>query len=223
MACPPELAQHAASTRSAWEAILDEEAAGTVEVLLNTLEPYQREIEHHFAVEGQRRFRGLMAGYLHLFTRAKYVGSTLRDRIPLLPKPSQAVEKPAAWDLASFTRACSSVAGDRHLDARGRALPNRLLVEADRQGFPLNLLNEAVEAAAKLNWRQRYAQALVEILQQVEKESAHPAGVRRWIQKGVVWIADWVPPVALIAALVQLLWRYFDPYGRGYSFQVSDV
>src|SRR5216683_2981024 len=104
LACPPELATQAAQTRSTWERILGEEAAATVEVLLNTLEPYQREIEHHFAMEGQRRFRGPMAGYLHLFTRAKYVGSTLRDRIPFLPKPAQAVDMPAAWNLATFTR-----------------------------------------------------------------------------------------------------------------------
>src|SRR5262249_32039934 len=47
-ACPPDLTDKAASTRTAWEGILAEEATATVEVLLNTLEPYQREIEHHF-------------------------------------------------------------------------------------------------------------------------------------------------------------------------------
>src|SRR5205807_10444971 len=112
LACPPQQATQTAEKHANWEGILGEEAAPTVEVLLNTLEPYQRENEQHFALEGQRRFRGPMASYLHLFTRAKYVGSTLRDRIPFLPKPSQAVEKPASWDLATFTRACSSVAGD---------------------------------------------------------------------------------------------------------------
>jgi hypothetical protein len=223
LACPPELTTEAARTRSVWERILTEEAAATVEVLLNTLEPYQREIEQHFALEGQRRFRGPMAGYLHMFTRAKYVSSSLRDRIPFLPKPAQAVDTPPAWNLATFTRSCSSVAGDRHLDARGRALPNRLLVEADRQGFPLSLLTDPVEAAAKLDWRQRYASALVEILQQVEKDASNPTGMRRWVQSGMVFLADWVPPLAFLAALVMLLWRYFDPLGRGYSFQVSDV
>jgi hypothetical protein len=222
-ASPPQLTDAAARTLSTWQGVLGEEAAATVEVLLTTLEPYQREIEQHFALEGQRRFRGLMAGYLHLVTRAKYVGSTLRDRIPFLPKPSQAVDAPAAWDLATFTRACSSVAGDRHLDARKRALPNRLLVEADKQGFPLSLLTEAVEAAAKLNWRGRYAQALADVLHQFEQDSARPVGARRWLQRGFILLADWVPPVALLAAFVQLLWRYFDPMGRGYSFQISDV
>jgi hypothetical protein len=222
-ACPPELSQEAAWTRSTWESILGEEAAATVEVLLNTLEPYQREIEQHFAREGQRRFRGMMAAYLHLVSRAKSVGSTLRDRLPFLPKPAQAVDASTAWDLAAFTRACSSVAGDHHLDARGRALPNRLLVEADQQGFPLNLLTEPVEAAAKLDWRQRHAQALLEILQQVEQDSARPTGVRRWVQKGIIFIGDWLPPIALLAALFQLLWRYYDPFQKGYPVQLSDA
>ena len=145
-------------------------------MLLNTLEPYQREIEHHFTVESQRRFRGLMGHYLGLFTRTQYVGSTLRDRIPFLPRPAEQVQTPAAWDLATFTRACSSVAGERHLDARGQALANRLLVEADQQGFPLDLLTEPVETTAKIDWRQRYAQDLIEVLQQVEQQWAKPTG-----------------------------------------------
>src|SRR5205823_5646012 len=141
-------------------------------------EPYQREIEHHFTVESQRRFRGMMAAYLHLFTRVKYASNSLRDRIPFLPKPLQKVEAPAAWDVAAFTRACSEAAGERHLDARGRALANRLLVEADQQGFPLNLLSTPAEKAAALDWRQRYAAALVETLQQVELQWSQPVGMR---------------------------------------------
>ncbi len=207
--CPPDLSTTAIKTREAWEHILVEEAASTTEILLNTLEPYQREIEHHFAIEGQRRFHGLMAGYLHLLTRAKYFGSTLRDRLPFLTRPSQSVQTPAAWDLAAFTRNCSAAAGDRHLDARARALPNRLLVEADRQGFPLDLLTQPVEATAKLNWRQRDAQALVEVLSEVERGWAHPAGVRRWVQIGMTFLADWLPALVFLAACVVLLWRYF--------------
>src|SRR4051812_48595624 len=109
-ACPPDLTEVATRTQSAWERILGEEAGANAEVLLNTLEPYQREIEHHFALEGQRRFRGLMAGYLQLFTRMKYAGSTLRDRIPFMPRVRTAVATPAAWDLSTFTRACSDAA-----------------------------------------------------------------------------------------------------------------
>src|SRR5207253_5203800 len=136
-ACPPDLTEVAARTKACWERLLKEEAHATADILLNSLEPYQREIEHHFTVESQRRFRGLMASYLNLFTRVKYAGNSLRDRIPFLPKPLQKVEAPPTWDVAAFTRACSKAAGERHLDARGRALANRLLVVADQQGFPL--------------------------------------------------------------------------------------
>jgi energy-coupling factor transporter ATP-binding protein EcfA2 len=206
---PPDLKDNAERTRAAWAAPLTEEAAAASDVLLNTLEPYQREIEHHFALEEQRRFHGIMGWYLHLFTRARYVGSTLRERIPFLPRGQGTAEAPASWDLSTFIKACSDVAGNRHLDARGKALANKLLVEADQQGFPLDVLTEPIEARSALDWRQRYAGILHEVLQQVEREWSKPTGLRRLMQAVVVWLGNWTPPVALLAALIVLLWRYF--------------
>jgi hypothetical protein len=208
-AAPPDLTQEAVRVRAAWERLFDEEAAASGEVLLNTLEPFQREIEHHFTVEGQRRFHGLMAAYLGLFTRARYVGSSLRDRIPFLPRAKGAAAAPTTWDLGTFTRSCSDLAASRHLDARGRALANRLLVEADAQGFPVSLLNEPLEAATKFDWRGRYAQALVEVLHEVEQQWARPTGARRWVQAALGWLGDWLPPLALLAGCVAVLWRVF--------------
>jgi hypothetical protein len=224
-ACPPDLGDVAERTRSSWVGLLGEEAEAATQVLLNTLEPYQREIEHHFAVESQRRFRGLMASYLGLFTRAKYVGTTLRDRIPFLPRPAQAVATPSSWDLSAFTRSCSSAAGERHLDARNRALANRLLVEADRQSFPLDVLTQPTESAATIDWRQRYAQALVEVLNEVEQQWSRPTGARRWVQSAIVWLADWAPLVALLASLIRLLWLYFmgDSQGAKSKIELFDV
>jgi energy-coupling factor transporter ATP-binding protein EcfA2 len=205
---PPDLSDVAARSKAAWERLLDEEAHASADVLLNTLEPYQREIEHHFTVESQRRFRGLMAAYLQLFTRAKYAGNSLRDRIPFLPRPAEEVKPPTTWDVSAFTRACSGVAGERHLDARGRALANRLLVEADQQGFPLELLSPPTEKAAAIDWRQRYAGNLVEVLHRVEEAWARPTGARRWLQGGIIFLADWIPSVALLEACLLLLWQY---------------
>jgi hypothetical protein len=219
-ACPPEVTEVAQRTRAAWARPLAEEAQATSEVLLNTLEPYQREIEHHFALEGQRRFHSLMAWYLRLFTRARYVGSTLRDRMSWLPRSRDQVQTPS-WDLAMFTRACSDVAANRQLDARGRALVNRLLVEANNEDFPLNVLNQPVEALAVLDWRQRYSQILNEILAQVEQLWTRPTGVRRVFHGTVITLANWLPLVALLAALVVLLWRFFDPYGTAPPIQWS--
>jgi energy-coupling factor transporter ATP-binding protein EcfA2 len=211
-ACPPDLTEAATATQKAWEHILSAEAAATAEVLLNTLEPYQREIEHHFAREGQRRFRGLMATYLNVFTRARYVGSTLRDRIPLMPRSTDThIETPASWDLATFTRTCSRAAGEQHLDARGRALVNRLLVAADQQHFPLDLLTTPTEAVSKLDWRQRHGQALIEVIEQVERRWTNPRGGRRWLQTAIIWAGNTLPLAALFGICALLLWQYTVP------------
>ncbi|HEY7330641.1 MAG TPA: GTPase [Gemmataceae bacterium] len=220
---PPDLADIAERTRAAWMAPLTEEAAATSDVLLNTLEPYQREIEHHFALEEQRRFHGIMGWYLHLFTRAKYVGSTLRERIPFLPRGQNKTEPSESWDLSTFIKACSDVAGNRYLDARGKALSNKLLVEADHQDFPLDVLTEPTEERSRLDWRQRYAGILNEVLQQVEREWSKPTGLRRLIEAVVVWLGNWVPPIALLAALVVLLWRYFNPSAANPAPSTADV
>jgi hypothetical protein len=208
---PPDLTAPAASTQTVWKRTVDDEARTTADVLLNTLEPFQREIEHHFALQGQQRFHGMMAGYLYVFTRVKFVGSTLRDRVSLWPRPTSASAPPPAWDLATFTRACSETAASRHLDARGKALANRLLIEADQQGYPVNLLTPAVEAASRVDWRQRHALALTEVLQEVEAQWSRPTGARRWLHTLVIWVADWLPLIVLLAALFNLLWQYFHP------------
>jgi len=217
---PPDLTEIAERTKAVWEKLLADESGASADVLLNTLEPYQREIEHHFARESQRRFRGLMASYLHAVTRVKFVGSTLRDHLTLLPRPNQAAETPAAWSLAAFTTACSNVAGEQHLDARVKAMTNRLLVEADKLGFPLEVLTEPAESAAKLEWRQRYARALIEVLGQVERQWARPTGPRRWLQAGLVFLSDWLPSVTLLGACIWLLYQYFM---QGRSFALGDL
>jgi hypothetical protein len=164
-----------------------------------------------------------MAGYLNLFNRFKYVGSTLRDRIPMMLRGRDVVPTPATWDLASFTHACAEVAANRSLDARSKALANRLLVQADEQGFPLSVLNEGVESIGRLDWRQRHAQTLMEVLHQVEQQWTQPTGRRRVVQNVVVGLANWVPPLALLASLVYLLGRYFEVFGQKADFHLFDL
>ncbi len=222
-ATPPDLGEVAGRTQAAWVRPLADEAAAASEVLVDALEPYQREIEHHFALEGQRRFRGLMAGYLRLVTRVRYAGSSLRIRVPFLPRRHADEQAPPVWDISAFTKACSDVAGNRQLDARGKALANRLLVDAHNQGFPIGTIAQAVESRSALDWRQRFSQILLEVLQGVEQQWTRPQGWRRAVQTLLVWVTDWVPPLALLAAVANLVWRYFDPAGRGYPVSLSDV
>jgi hypothetical protein len=191
-------------------------------VLLDTLEPFQREVEHHFAAERQRHFRGVMGGYLQLFNKLKYTGSQLRVRIPFLPRVGQAPEPQTRLDLGEFARTCSAAASERHLDARGKALANRLLLNADQHGFPLHFLTKPTEAAAKLDWRQRFSQAMIDVLSKVEQEWAKPTGIRRYLQGAVVLLSDWLPGTAFIAALAFLLWRYFNLDGQNYQVHLWD-
>jgi hypothetical protein len=208
-AAPPDLTEQAERTKEVWIKLLGEEAGAEAEVLLNTLEPYQKEIEHHFALQRQGYFRGFMAGYLGVVNRLKYAGSTLRDRIPLLPRAESKSAAPVTWNLATFTEACSATASERHLDARGRALANRLLVHADEQGFPVRLLSGTTDNAAKINWRDRYSRSLIEVLGQIEQDWSRPKGIRRVIRSSIIILADWLPLVALMGAFAIPLWRYF--------------
>ncbi len=208
---PPDLTEAARRSEKAWETSLEKEAQTTADVLLATVDPYQREIEQHFALQGHRRFRGLMASFLNLATRLRYFGTNWRRHIPrpLRGDLAEAADT-QAWDLAAFSRACSGLASDRHLDARGRALPNHLLVQADGEGFPASLLSSPTEAVAQTDWRQRFAAVLIEVLHEVESQWANPTGPRRWVQATLVWLGDILPWLALVGTgafyLYQLFW-----------------
>jgi energy-coupling factor transporter ATP-binding protein EcfA2 len=214
---PPDLTDVAERTRSAWVKPLAEEARAMTEVLLNTLEPYQHEIEMHFALEGQRRFRGPMAGYLSLITRLQYAGSGLRDRFSIRPRSKDKNKPGPSWDLAVFTRACSESAASRQMDSRVRALSNRLLVEADRQGFPVDLLNGPVEEVTRLDWRTLHARSLSEVLQQVEQVWSKPVGSKRYLHGTLMFLANWLPLTLFMASLLVVLWRFFGVTSNGES------
>jgi hypothetical protein len=215
--CPPDLSESAERIRGAWSRLLGDEAEAVTTVLLNTLDPYQKEIEHHFASERQKHFSGIMSWYLQAFNKLRYAGSSLRDQIPFAGRGS-GVKTPQEWDLARFTEACSAAASEQHLQSRLKALTNRLLVEADTLGIPLGLLSEPTESLAHLDWRGRYAQTMIEVIGTVERGLSEPTGARRWLQKGVILLGDWLPGVAGATMGVFLLWQYtmrdrhFDPW-----------
>jgi hypothetical protein len=205
--CPPDLTAAAERTRDAWDKILRAEAGTFADVLLTTLDPNQREIEHHFRLEGQRRFRGLMAGYLSLLTRVQYAGSRLRSNLPFSIGGGR--QQTATISLAQFTHDCIRAAGQRGLDQRQRALSNRLLVEADQNGFPPEVLPPTVAEVEKQNWHELYGSDLNDSLSHVERQWSRPTGLRSWMQAVLVQSANFVPGLTLVAAIIVLLWRYF--------------
>lgn len=205
---PPDLTAQAARVRDAWQKVLDEEAEDQADVLVGTLEPYQNEVEHHFSVRGQQRFRGIMAGYLRVTTKLKYFGTSLRDKIPLAPKLSAADATPD-WDLGAFVQSCAHVAGERVLGQRMTALVNKLLVEADQRGFPIALLNDRTAETARLNWEERITHAVVESLTDVEREATNPTGWRKVVRGTVGLLGNLLPEAVLVGTILVLLYRFF--------------
>ncbi|MGL6076652.1 MAG: GTPase [Fimbriiglobus sp.] len=207
---PPDLAGPSAKVRQAWEQALNSEAAAQSEVLVSALEPYQNEVEQQFSTRGHQRFRGLMAGYLRLTNKLRYVGSTLRDRVPFAGKlPDAKSLATGDWDMTSFVRSCARTAGERVLSQRMTALGSRLLVEADQQGYPVNTIHDATTNAAKLDWEDRTTRTVVEALSQVEKEVTEPTGSRRVLRTLVSFLGNFVPEAVLLSAIAVLLWRFF--------------
>ena len=205
---PPDLSVQAARVRTAWEIVLTTEAEQQAEVLVSTLEPYQQEVEHHFSVQGQQRFWGLMAGYLRITTKFRYFSTSLKDRIPFVPKLG-VISTPDSWNLTEFVQSCSRTAAERVLTQRLSALSNKLLIEADQKGMPLNLLNGPTTDATKLQWEERYTRGLVDALTQVEQEVTKPTGWRRFVRGGITWLANSIPTVTFLGSIGLVLYLVF--------------
>ena len=203
-----------------WNKLMAEEARAATDTLLATLEPYQKEIEHHFAIERQKQFTGVMGFYLRWFNRLRYAGSGLRPKLPLVPRISQPDSAPKELDISAFTQACSKAAFEQNLDARQRALANRLVVEANTLGIPVQMLGDQTEAVSREDWKTKHAQAMTEILGRVERSWTRPAGTRRVLQRSLIFLADWLPVAAVFGMATWLLWQYIVAQ-RG--FALSDI
>jgi len=204
-AAPPDLTDAAQRVQERWKMILDEEALAQAGFLLNSLEPHQREIEHHFAVQRQSKFNGLMGVYLQFFNKLRYSGSW-RSQIPVIGNGASSAPPPL--DLNMLGRASSATSNQQHFASRQKALAARLLAEADPLGFPLTYIEETTEETARLDWRPRLDNAVVEVIAQVEHSWSHPAGIRKGIQTAVILIADWLPLLGFGAMGVLLIWQY---------------
>lgn len=206
---PPDLSEPAKRTQEAWERVLTEEAAVFGEVLLSTLDPYQTEIEHHFKVQSQQKFRGFMALYLRMTSRISYTRTSLASSLLPTARQSETVQAPPTWNVSAFAHECTRVAGEKVLNQRGSALVNRLLVEADQCQFPVALLNARTNQAAREDWQTRYDRVIIEALSEVERSMTRPTGFRKYYQATLYGMANSLPEVAFVGGYIVLLWRFF--------------
>ena len=212
---PPDPTNAAAACEPAWRGTIRKDVDESVSLLLSTLEPHRTDIERHFAERRRHQFTGLMGGYLGFVQWLRSLGSSggWRPRIPwvpTLPAPQASGEKPAVdFNLVALLAQCSRDASDRHLDARHKALVTRLLLEAERLGVPLTLLQSRVAPVDALDWRARRAQAMLEVFTEVERAWVEPTGSRRVIHRTMLFLGNTLPSLSLFLMVALLLWQYF--------------
>ncbi|MEI7687340.1 MAG: GTPase [Planctomycetota bacterium] len=223
-ACPPDLSAKLEYLTPSWGTLIHQEADESAGLLLTSLDPYQHDIERHFADQRRGLFTGLMAYYLGVVhkLRSLATGGGWKSKIPWMPSlpAAGAAPKPYDFNMASFLGKCSVEASERHLHARHKAFANRLLLDAEARGFPLRLLAASVETASQHEWNARHAQAMLEALTDVERTWAEPPGARKWIQRGLVMAGNMLPSLALLAMTVVLLWKYLYLHG---TFDSGDL
>jgi energy-coupling factor transporter ATP-binding protein EcfA2 len=203
---PADLTAAAELVRERWADELDDEADAQADVLLGALEPYRDEVEHHFSTRGRQRFRGLMAAYLRATTRVRYAGSSLREAATVSGRLKRAAA-PAEWDLTGVTHVAARAAGGRVLAQRQAALANRLLVAADRAGFPLRLLSDRVADAGRLSWDDTAAEATAAALGEVEQQAVEPTGWRKPVRGLVGLLGNVLPEAVLVGAILVILYN----------------
>lgn len=220
---PPDFTSAAARAKAAWEKTLADEADGAADLLLTTIDPYQRDVEKHFAWHTHQHFRGLMAFFLSAAAKVRYWGGSWSGLKSTLWKGASADPCAAgAWDLAAFSQAALNLAGDRYLDARAQALPNRLLVLADQAGLPAATLAESLEAASKHDCKARFASRFVEVVHQAEADLTRPTGPRRWLLEMLVRIGEFLPLGLVLLSSAWLLYGYFLREPR-WAFSWTDL
>ncbi|MFO0938252.1 MAG: GTPase domain-containing protein [Gemmataceae bacterium] len=205
---PPLLHEAADAVKQSWVPLLDEEANAQADVLANTVEPFQQEIEHHFATQGQQRFRGIMAAYLRITRKLRYAGNAIRERVTIPGGSSKPNEPSADWELASVAHDCAKLAEDRSLTARQSALASKLLIEADYNGFPLNLLDGPTAEAGKSDWHDRMIRSLVDSLSKTEAELTAPVGWKRIARGTAAGLANVLPEITFVVSIAVVLWQF---------------
>ncbi len=217
---PPDLSEAANLTRQLWEKILNEEADLMAETLLQQVDQHGDVIEGHFKTALFRRFRGITGFVLNLGSKLRALAAWVQSLLPSswMKQLTVSSDPSAGWTLEAFCRSLTEAVAEQHLDARSQALPDALLVAAERGGFPILLLIEQVQRIRQGDWRGSYLAVLEKSLREVESQWTSPRGIRKALLKGLVIAGEWIPLSVFLASLLYVLNSFF-PIFPGWSTQ----
>lgn len=207
---PEDLTEAAARARRAWDKVLRQETQEMADILLKSLDSQAARLESFFRDALYEQFKGLMGGFLRLRQSLRHVLETLSKLFPWewIKKAAADAEPADTGDLILFIRSLTDKAAERHLDARTRALPNKLLVVADENAFPLTLLSSEVQQAAQTDWRARYSTVVANTCEEIEAQWTSPTGLRRGLLNALIWAGEWLPILLLLAGILVFLNNY---------------
>jgi energy-coupling factor transporter ATP-binding protein EcfA2 len=204
---PPVLGAEADRVKAAWPPILAAEGEVAAEVLAGSLDPAGSEIEQHFALRGQQRYRGLMAAWLRLTSLRFGVRNLIRTPLPSLPRIGLG-DRPDSLNFQALADSRTHQACEKILKERSQSLGNRLLVEADQRGLPIALLNDRVANVQNRDWRSTFSLAVADTLVEVENEILRPSGMKALFRGTMTFIANYLPEAVLLASLGVVIWLF---------------
>ena len=149
-----------------------------------------------------------MASYLGLITWIQYTGSRLRNPTGILV--GDRAEGVRSWDIPALSRECIAGATRRGLSQRIQSLANRLLVSANGEGLPTEMLQPRMQELTELDWRGQFETAhCMSRSAPWSRGWTHPTGTKRFFRGTLVLLANYLPQLTFVASILILLWKTF--------------
>lgn len=206
---PPDLSTPAKRTLEAWRRVLRQQAADDAELLIHSLDPMQLVIERHFRRQMLQEFKGLMLWSFKLYHGIQDWGGHLGTWFRVLPKVAKHRLVNDTWDLTVVTRECIRAAKERAWDERLKGLGNRLLMEAEKEGFPISLLHEPIAKVATMDWQERLHDAVSEAMRLVEQICVRPTGFQRVQHALLIRLGNVIPVLTFFGGYLLVMYRFY--------------
>lgn len=200
--------------RSEWRSEIRLEADHLAEVVMEGLDVRRFEMEAFLEADLHARLRGIMAFWL------KYVAG-VRSGNGLLTGGWRAILGQVAWgtrdqstrrDQATRLALEPAIDGSQ-ADKRREDLSVRLRSILLSRGLSLEAVEALFTLPANANWRDHLLAQARTVLEEFENKRLSSGGIRGLVREAVVGMANYLPPLCLMAILSWPVILFFDPMG----------